>query len=304
MKKVPLVYLTLSLSAIFWGANFNAGKIAVEVMSPTQVAAWRFIIAGGVILVLYWMKERPVWSSIKPYALIYLLMGIVGIFFMNILLFKGLAATSPINTSLITATNPLLTLCLSFFLLKEKISLRQLGGIGISFLGVLLVLTNGSMTKLELISEGDLYVLLATTLWSLYGILGKKYVDKGSPLATTAITMVVGAVLYLPYASVATGEAASAKIWEAWLAVIFMALFCSVLAYLWWNQGISRIGANQTSLFFNIVPISTMTISALSGESIGAAQMLGALATICGIIWSTRTAKWSRSECFPQNNHV
>ncbi|MBB6633387.1 DMT family transporter [Cohnella thailandensis] len=304
MKKIPVVYLTLTLSAIFWGANFNAGKIAVEVMSPTQVAAWRFIIAGLVILVLYWIKERPAWSSIKPYAWIYLLMGLIGIFLMNIFLFKGLAATSPIHTSLITATNPLLTLCLSVFLLKEKINLRQLAGIAISFLGVLFVLTNGSLTKLELISTGDLYVLLATALWALYGILGKKYVGNGSPLATTALTMAIGALFYLPYSSFATGDASSAKILEAWLAVIFMALFCSVLAYLWWNQGIARIGANQTSLFFNIVPISTMAISALSGESIGVAQMLGALATICGILWSTRTAKRSRSECFPQNNHV
>lgn len=302
--KVPFVYLTLTLSAIFWGANFNAGKIAIEIMSPTQVAAWRFIIAGVVILALYWVKERPTWASIKPYALIYLIMGIIGIFLMNIFLFKGLAVTSPINTSLITATNPLLTICLSVFLLKEKISFRQLEGIVISFMGVLLVLTNGSLTKLELITKGDLYVLLATTLWALYGILGKKYAGNGSPLATTAITMAVGALFFLPYSSFSTGEATSTKVMEAWLAVIFMALFCSVLAYLWWNQGISRIGANKTSLFFNIVPISTMAISALSGESIGMAQFVGALVTISGIIWSTRTSKVSRSECFSRNNHV
>ncbi|MGG4144153.1 DMT family transporter [Paenibacillus algorifonticola] len=304
MKKVPVVYITLTLSAIFWGANFNAGKIAIEVMSPTQVAAWRFIIAGVIILALYWVKERPTWSLIKPYALIYLLMGIVGIFLMNIFLFKGLEATSPINTSLITATNPMLTICLSVILLKEKINFRQLGGIVISFLGVLLVLTNGLLTELGLISKGDLYVLLATTLWSLYGILGKKYVGNGSPLATTAITMAVGALFFLPYSSITTGEATSAKVMEAWLAVIFMALFCSVLAYLWWNQGISRIGANKTSLFFNIVPISTMAISALSGEKIGTAQLIGALVTICGIILSTRTPKSGRHECFVQNNHV
>ncbi|MNC61540.1 EamA-like transporter family protein [compost metagenome] len=116
--------------------------------------------------------------------------------------------------------------------------------------------------------------------------------------------MAVGALFFLPYSSFSTGEATSTKVMEAWLAVIFMALFCSVLAYLWWNQGISRIGANKTSLFFNIVPISTMAISALSGESIGMAQFVGALVTISGIIWSTRTSKVSRSECFSRNNHV
>ncbi|TYP71895.1 DMT family transporter [Paenibacillus methanolicus] len=304
MKKLPVVYLTLTLSAVFWGANFNAGKIAVEVMSPTQVAAWRFILAGAVILILYGVKERPTWSSIKPYAIIYLLMGIVGIFFMNIFLFKGLEATSPINTSFITATHPLLTICLSVFFLKEKIYIRQLAGIVISLLGVLLVLTNGSLIELGGISKGDAYVLLATGLWSLYGILGKKYVGNSSPLATTAITMTVGSLFFLPYASLATGGATSAKVMEAWIAVIFMALFCSVLAYLWWNQGIARIGANQTSLFFNIVPISTMTISALSGDSIGMVQLVGALVTISGIIWSTQTPNVSRNECFPRNNHV
>ncbi|WP_144424591.1 EamA family transporter [Paenibacillus xylanivorans] len=64
-----------------------------------------------------------------------------------------------------------------------------------------------------------------------------------------------------------------------------------MLAYLWWNQCISRIGASKTSLFFNIVPFSTMVISALSGESIGMAQCIGDLMIISWIFWSTRFQK-------------
>ncbi|WP_232380841.1 hypothetical protein [Paenibacillus tianjinensis] len=59
----------------------------------------------------------------------------------------------------------------------------------------------------------------------MFGIFGKKYAGNGSPLATTAITMAVGVVFFLPYSSFSTGEATSTKIMEAWLAVIFMALF-------------------------------------------------------------------------------
>jgi drug/metabolite transporter (DMT)-like permease len=72
--------------------------------------------------------------------------------------------------------------------------------------------------------------------------------------------MLIGAICFVPFASFAHVPASQTEVIKAWLAIWFMGIFGSVLAYLWWNRGIAQIGANRTSIFFNLVPVSTMMI--------------------------------------------
>ncbi|MCU6794481.1 DMT family transporter [Paenibacillus sp. WQ 127069] len=289
MRNKRITYVLLTLSAVFWGANFNAGQIAIQVMSPIQVAAWRFLIAGVCMFTIYLIKERPSWSTVKADLLIHVLMGVSGIFVMNILLFEGLQDTNALYTSLISSTSPFLTLLLSVLVLRERLIPRQMAGFVVSLIGVWLVLTNGSLLELESVSYGALYVLLAAFLWAIYGILGRKYIRSSSPLATTATTMLVGSICYLPFIAFQVNTVGSVSPVSAWMSVLFMSLFCTVLAYLWWNEGIAAIGVNRTSMFFNIVPISTLTISAFSGDKIQLFQIVGVLSVVTGIVLTIGT---------------
>jgi drug/metabolite transporter (DMT)-like permease len=291
MRNKRSTYFYLTLSAVFWGANFNAGQIAIQAMSPVQVAAWRFLIAGICMFIVYAIKERPSWSAIKADLLIHIVMGIFGIFIMNILLFKGLQETNALHTSLITSTSPLLTLLLSIFVLHGRLISRQVAGLAVSLIGVWLVLTNGSILELASVSFGDLYVLLAALLWAIYGVLGRRFIKNSTPLATTATTMLVGSICYLPFVSLHVNTVGAVSPVSAWMSILFMSIFCTVLAYLWWNEGIATIGANRTSMFINIVPISTLTISALTGDRIQLFQIVGVLSVMMGIVLATGTAR-------------
>jgi len=282
-----IVYLSLVATATFWGANFNVGKLAIGVMTPMSVIAWRFIIAGLLMVVILFSKEPPTWRMIRQNFWIYILLGIIGIFGMNGLLFVGLNHTSAVNASLIMATNPIVTVILSAIFLRDRIRVRQGIGMLVSLIGVIFVLTGGSFHKFGAISGGDMLVLGGNVCWALYGVLGRRYVKNSTPLVTSTITMVIGALCLLPFASTHHVISSGGSVSKAWLAIVFMAVCGSVLSYLWWNRGIAQIGANRTSVFFNLVPVSTMIIASFSGELIAAAQLVGTGLVIIGVVLTT-----------------
>ncbi|MFC3345378.1 DMT family transporter [Paenibacillus abyssi] len=298
-----LIYLMLIGSAMFWGSNFNLGKLAVETLGSMSVVAWRFTLAAIGMMIFFWWKERPVWREISSQFSRYFFVGFIGIFGTNALVFIGLNATSSVNASLITAANPSVTVALSALLLKDRITYRQAAGIAISFFGVLFVITGGEFSKLHAVSSGDLLVFAGNACWAAYGVLGRKLLPNSTPLATSAMTMLIGAICFLPFLRFSSGEtemAGSAA--PAWGAVVFMAVFGTVLAYLWWNQGIAAIGANRTAIFFNLVPVTTMLIAVLTGSSIHASQFAGVILVLSGVFLSSYQSAKSRD--FPLSHHL
>lgn len=106
-----------------------------------------------------------------------------------------------------------------------------------------------------------------------------------SSLETTAYPMLIGAAALIAI-SLFTGTSAENASHPpgAWGAILFMALCTTVLGYLWWNVGIKKIGAGKTSLFFNLVPVVTMIISAMTGVAVTASQLFGVVFVILGVL--------------------
>ncbi|PGX23287.1 EamA family transporter [Priestia megaterium] len=285
--KNTVVYLSLIVAAVFWGANFNVGKLAMNTMSPMSVISKRFLIAGLLMIIILYFKERPTWQMVRQNFWMYALLGFIGIFGMNALSFVGLNHTSAVNASLIMATNPIFTIVLSAIFLREKIQIRQGIGMLVSLVGVVFVLTGGSLNKLGTISGGDILVLGANICWALYGVLGRRYIKNSTSLATSSFTMAAGALFLLPFISTPHVATSGREVTQAWLAIVFMAICCSVLTYIWWNRAIAHIGASRTSIFFNLVPVVTMIIAAFTGESIIMTQLMGAALVIIGVVITT-----------------
>lgn len=105
---------------------------------------------------------------------------------------------------------------------------------------------------------------------------------------TTTYTMIVGAIVFLCVSPLQKNIVPIMDIpLLAWFSILFMAIGTSVLGYLWWNNGVSQIGAAKTSLFFNLVPVVTMIVSFLNGANITLAQVLGMILVISGVLLSS-----------------
>lgn len=288
MKK-SLVYLTLVLSTLFWGANFNLGKYVVHAMDPLAAAAWRFIAAGAVMAAYTFYKEGIDWAGMRRNLAPLVVMALLGIFGFNVAFFYGLQTTSSVDGSLIMTLNPTITVVLTALVIGDRISWRQVLGLALSFTGVVTVVTGGAWSMLAhfTLGRGNGLILLGNLCWAVYSIVGKRFIRQLSALQTTTATMLIGGAAITGLAMATHGGTLPVPAAPNVAALAVMALFGSVMAYLWWNNGIRTIGPARTAVFFDLVPIFTMVIAISLGEHVTLAQGLGAVFVIGGVLFSS-----------------
>ena len=281
-----MTYLYLVLTTFFWAAVFHLGKYAIAYLSPLSVAAWRFVLAGIVLSV--YLGYRRAWDMavIRRNWAPLLCMGVIGVFGFNTAMFFGLRHTSSVNAALIMAFYPAITAMLSALVGGAKVTPQQLWGFVTSLVGVAIIVSGGSLHNLLSMSFslGDILMLLACFCWASYGVIPGRFIRNLPTLLITASTVVIGAVMLAVTADVIEADLWTMPSAPVSLAIVAMALLGSVLAYLWWNQAIARIGAQRVAVFINLVPVFTALIGVVLGQSLHVAQIVGALFVIGGVL--------------------
>ena len=276
-----LVYPLVALSALFWGANFALAGPVLADLPPLWAAALRFALGTAVMLGLVAWRSEELVAPLRRHAKVYALLGAVGIGGFNLLFFFALQTTSAANGALIMATNPLLTTLLAVMLLGETSSRRQLVALPVALSGVIVVICGGDLQRLAnlQVARGDLLMIGADVMWAFYNILVRRYLPSGSALANTTLVMAAGMLLLLAVA-MGSGESVHLPGIKAGMALLTMAVGGTVLAYLFWNIGIARLGASRASLFLNLVPVFAMLVGALLGTVPSEVQIIGGLLVI------------------------
>lgn len=289
-NKTTFPYICALLAVILWGFNFNVGKILVGQFSSLSLALIRFGFSFILVLpwVLFFQKKTDLWRLLKDKFWQYLLVTVVGIVGYSYFFFEGLKSTTPVNASLIMATNPALTMFIATVFLKEIMNTSQRLGAILSLLSVFVVITGGSWQNVLQMhwNIGDLIVLLANLCWALFNIFSKRYLFDMPSLVTTAMTMCMGAMLL----TVMQGDVASIyhsllhQSLMVYLILIYMVVFGTVLPYLFWNHGVSLLGASQAAVFLNLMPVVTTLMAVMMGQTVSMLQMIGGSGVIFGVL--------------------
>lgn len=279
------------LVAVSWGGAFNAAKFALADLHPFTVAFFRFAITTAILIPLNFSLLLK--TKVEKRGLIgFFLLGLTGVFGYNAFFLTGMQYTSPVNGSLIVAASPMVTTLLAAPLLQENITLKKLSGAVLSFFGVALVVSGGSLHNLLSlqVNRGDLLLLGGMLSWSLYAIVGKKSMGRYSPMITTTYGIAFGALLLLPAALLTDPGfgSLSAIRWPAATAVLYLAVVASVLAFYWWNQGVNAMGAGPASVFLNLIPVTTMIVSLFFREPVVLTQVAGCVLVIAGVTLTTQ----------------
>jgi drug/metabolite transporter (DMT)-like permease len=300
------VYVMLILSTLFWGANFNLGKYVLDTLDPLNAAAWRFMIAAAIMIAVVFFREKPDWAGIRRNLPALIAMALVGVFGWNVAFFFGMRTTSSINGSLIMTLNPSITVVMAAIVMKEAINGRQILGLALSMLGVVVVVTGGSWQSLTHLcfASGDLLILIGNLCWAIYSVMGKRTVKNLSSLQTTAVTMLIGAVAINAMALTTHGGTLPVPPVSSLVALGVMAVFGTVLAYLFWNKGIGAIGPARTSVFFDLVPTFTMLIAIALGQHVILAQWFGAVLVMTGVLFSSGALEGWSSPKMPQARRI
>jgi drug/metabolite transporter (DMT)-like permease len=281
------VYLLVTASAFFWGANFVLAGPVLADLPPLWAAAVRFMLGAVLMFAIAGVRRDDLLGLLRRHAAVYLLLGMVGITAFNLLFFYAMQSSSANNAALIMAINPLLTALLAAVFLGEKPAARHWLALPVALSGVLVVISHGNMGTLASLSfaHGDLLMLAATTSWALYNILTRRYMPQGSAIANTSWIMAVGAVLLLSVALDSDSHIHMLDL-KAGIAMAIMVVGGTVLAYLFWGIGIARLGAARAAIFLNLVPVFAMLTSAIIGTLPSASQLAGGLLVLGGVTLS------------------
>ena len=193
-----------------------------------------------------------------------ILLGMTGVFSYNFFFFKGLSLIQAGRASLIIANNPIAIALLSAVFFHEKLNSIKLTGIVLSVTGAVIAISRGNPVELMAggLGRGDLYIFFCVVSWVAYTLIGKRVLQSLSPIAAVTYSAAIGAALLLVPA-LHEGMLSAMQSYTAadWISIFYLAFFGTVLAFIWYYEGISKIGAAQAGLFINFVPISAILLA-------------------------------------------
>ncbi len=272
----------LGMSVAF-GLSFVAAKYALRGFEPLLIALLRFSIAGSLLWLIWrWRRgrERATRSELGRLALL----GFVSLTLYFTLEINGIARTSASAASIIVAAIPVFVIVLSAALIGERSSPRQWVGVVLSFAGVAaLVLLGGSEGEGGLV--GNLLVLAAAFTAAVGTLIARSLMVSRSALFVTAYQNLFGALFVAP---IALAEALLVGVRtpsaQAWTAVAYLTLACSVLGYLLLNYAFRFLEASRVAVFVNLTPVVAVAAAyALLGERFGVWQGVAAAVVVAGV---------------------
>jgi drug/metabolite transporter (DMT)-like permease len=228
------------------------------------------------------------------------MLGATGVFAYNALFFKGLHLIEAGRASLIVATSPaFITVASALFLRDGSAKLLahplRAAGIPLSILGAIVVISRGDLRQILAggVGLGELFILGCVLNWVIYSVLGKVVMRRLSPLTAVAYSSAVGALaLAVPAAMEGPAQNLANASWLDWAAIAYLAVFGTVLGFVWFYQGVRAIGAPRAGLFINFVPISAVLLAApLLHEPITWSLAVGAALVLSGVFLTNRSPK-------------
>lgn len=282
-------YFAATIGALlFWSTSFAATKLAYGSIPPLTLGALRFIVAAVLLGVYVTAKGSLVRPGRKDLGVI-ALSGFLGITLFFSLQNIGVSLTSASNAALIVASFPAVTALLEWCIYRVRVTRIQMVGIALSIFGVF-ILTGGDSGGGENMLLGNILLVATGVAWALYTFATRKTVNRYPPATFAFYQTAFGALFFIP---VALFE------YEAWQmptpgalgAMLYLALFCSVAAFLLNNYGLRKLSAGVSVSLMNLVPVFGALFSvAVLDEALSFMQLVGGAVVLAGVWCSVHRA--------------
>jgi drug/metabolite transporter (DMT)-like permease len=280
-------YLKLTAASVIWGISFIATKVAVGESPPAVIVWLRFSMAVIILFFFLRLRGKLVIPPLKE--LIYLaLLGFLGVSLHQWLQSTGLVTAQASTTSWLVSTSPIFMALLAWVFLNERITPSSLAGILLASLGVLLVVSHGNLFIIfnsGFGNIGNILVLLSALNWAVFSVLSRRALEKYAAIYVLFYAMFFGVFFSsLHFLSIQGWIYINQLSSTAWLAVTFLGIGCSFLAYNFWYDGMQAIGATQAGAFLYIEPLVSLVVAAIAlNETITLPALLGGSLILMGV---------------------
>ncbi len=284
-------YLLLVLTTLFWSGNFVLSRGMHADIPPLALSFWRWALALLILLVFSWRifwRQRDIVVRERKFIIIQGLLGVTGF---NSLIYLAVQSTTAVNAVLINSCTPILIALCALLINKEPLSPRQWTGILLSLSGVTLIMVGGdlgSLVELEF-NRGDLLVLCAGLVWALYSVHLKSFPLDLHPFAYLTGIMIAGLIGIVPFYLLELGMGYKMVVNTPTLTtIVYVAIFPSVLAFIFWNRAVRDIGATRAGSFIHLMPVFSSILAVFFlGESIELFHLQGIGLVFGGIFLAT-----------------
>jgi drug/metabolite transporter (DMT)-like permease len=287
MKDQTSASLKALFTVLVWGASFVAIKFGLKYVPPSTLVWMRFTL--GVIIMGITVGLRGQLTIPRPKDWLYFaLLGFLGITFHQWLQSTGLVTSQATTTGWIVASMPIFIVVLGWLFLKESLKWLQGMGVLLAAFGVLLLVTHGNLISLfsgKLGAPGDLLILISAPNWAVFTILSRRGL-KYYPAALMMFYVMVFGWLFstVPFLAGQGWKSIQYIAFDGWLALAFLGIFCSGLAYIFWYDALKVLPVAQVGAFLYIEPVVTVVVSfLLLHERITPAGLLGGMIILFGV---------------------
>jgi drug/metabolite transporter (DMT)-like permease len=287
--------ITLTLVALIWGGTFIAGRQLAGHSPPLLSAFLRFLSASVVLGLYQWQHHSSLPRLSGPQIRRVLLLGLFGIFFYNICFFYGLQIITASRASLIVAMNPAMIALTTFIFIGEKPTPIKILGIVCCLIGACSIILSKDPTALvsgATTWQGDLLIFGCVISWVTYSVFSKKLIGEIGALTSVFFSLTCGTIM-LFFAALLHGDLTLANLaqlgWPQAGSLLFLGVLGSALAYVWYYQGIDRIGATRAGVYIALVPMFAVLLGALLlKEPVTLTMIGGGALAISGIMLCNR----------------
>ena len=272
-----------ALAVVFWGVSFVATKAALTEVAPVTLIFLRFAIGAVVLLAI--VRELPPRNAWPALAL----MGFIGVFVHQMLQAYALTMTSATNSGWLIGVTPIWSAVLAAIVLRERFGFWKVVGLAGGFAGALLVVTKGDFSSRVFgrpSTTGDLLILISTVNWAIYSVLGHRTIRTLGPRRATSGAMLFGAAMLAPFFIVQKGWRQIPNLTSTgWSALLFLAVCCSALGYLFWYGALERIEVSRVAALLYAEPLVTFVAAALLlGERVSGVVIAGGILVLISVL--------------------
>jgi len=282
-------------AVIVWGASFVATKVSLQYADPTTIVWLRFSMGVVILGLAVALKKQFVLPQGKDWGY-FALLGFLGITFHQWLQSTGLITAQATTSAWIVATTPVFMALLGLMILRESLALHQVAGIFLASFGVLLVVTKGNLAVIStgnFGTPGDFLVLISAMNWSVFSTLSRSGLKKHPATRMMFYVMSFGwlftSILFL---STSGPWQISSIPWNGWIAILFLGIFCSGIAYIFWYDALKDLPVAQTGAFLYLEPIVTVIVASIVlNEALLITSAIGGLTILIGVWLVNRPGK-------------
>ena len=292
-----LAILALAAAALFWSGNFIAGRALREDIDPVALNLLRW----GLCLVLFLpivgaklVRHRRV--VLREWRLV-LGLGATGVAAFHTLTYQALSHTTAVNALLILALAPAAIMAGARLTGDSRPGAVQWAGCLVSLAGAAVLVTRADPSRLHTVgvNPGDLWMLAAVLVWTAYSLLLRRRPSHLPQDVTLAASIVVALALLTPVFLVTGASLPRAPDPDTAAAILYIAVFASLVAFLLWSYGVNAIGAARAGQFVYLMPVFGPVLAVvILEETLGSAQIAGGLCVLAGIILVNRPPRASR----------